>query len=60
MPQDNAYPTSLWLPGEFVADTYSLPALPDVERVRVGLYNPQTGVRLALNEGGSFIEFPVQ
>lgn len=60
MPQDNAYPTSLWLPGEFVTDTYSLPALPNVERVRVGLYNPQTGVRLALNEDRSFIEFPVQ
>ena len=42
-----SYPTSLWKPGEIVADTYRLPIsedalTPSLIRVDVGLYNPTT------------------
>ncbi|MGD9047513.1 MAG: glycosyltransferase family 39 protein, partial [Anaerolineae bacterium] len=47
--------TTLWPPGEVVADNYGLPihpATPPGEyRVEVGMYDPQTGQRLMTSEG---------
>ncbi|MBM4464941.1 MAG: hypothetical protein FJ014_05145 [Chloroflexi bacterium] len=45
------YPTSLWKPGEIIADTYRLPIsqealAPSLIRVDVGLYEPSTGSQL--------------
>jgi hypothetical protein len=46
MPQSDSYPTSLWLPGEYVIDTYEIPALDAGHVLRVGLYSPDDGTRL--------------
>jgi hypothetical protein len=46
MPQADRYPTSLWLAGEFVVDTYDFPLLDDAYALRVGLYSPDSGARL--------------
>jgi hypothetical protein len=46
MPQANTYPTSLWLSGEYVIDSHELPVLPNGFALRVGLYSPETAVRL--------------
>lgn len=47
-PQNGAFPTRLWLPGDRILDLHSLPVLPDANpaRVAVGLYHPLTGDRL--------------
>ena len=60
MPQGGGYPTIWWLPGEIVADTYTLelpPGAPGdiVYRLIVGWYDPETGVRLpVLGTGTDF------
>ncbi len=46
-----SYPTSLWRPGEIIADAYRLPIsqdalAPSLIRVDVGLYDPDTGSQL--------------
>ncbi len=47
MPQDNGYPTSLWLPGEFVLDVHIFAGIPRGSyTARVGLYRQETGERL--------------
>jgi len=48
-----AYPTSLWKPGEIIADTYQLPIsedalAPSLIRVDIGLYDPATGQGLTV------------
>jgi hypothetical protein len=49
-PREGAYPTSRWIPGELIKDSYPLlmPATvpPGPYRVFVGLYNEVTGARL--------------
>ncbi|RLT44586.1 MAG: hypothetical protein DWI57_03125 [Chloroflexi bacterium] len=49
-PLDGLYPTSLWLPGQTIADTHTLltqPNLPPGEyRIVTGLYRPENGERL--------------
>jgi hypothetical protein len=47
MPRENSYPTSVWIAGEFVTDTYTLPALADGVTFRVGLYDSVTGAQLS-------------
>jgi len=50
MPRQNQYPTHLWVAGEVVRDplTISLADVPSgTYRIAVGLYDPQTDVRLA-------------
>jgi hypothetical protein len=42
-PAKGAYPTSWWIPGEYISDTYTLPP---AEAIDVGLYDPETGARL--------------
>jgi hypothetical protein len=50
------YPTSLWIPGEFVRDQYDLTvaeeALSGTYTLRVGMYHPGTGKRLQVLENG--------
>lgn len=52
MPQANAYPTSLWLPGEYVVDSYELPLQPGATALRIGLYNPADAARLQIADIG--------
>ena len=42
-PVNGAYPTSWWLPGEYIVDPYTLP-LADI--IEVGWYDPETGARV--------------
>jgi hypothetical protein len=42
-PVKGAYPTSWWIPGEYISDAYTLPLADTIE---VGLYDPETGARL--------------
>ncbi len=50
VPQDGTYPTTLWEPGEVVADKYSFVVNADVPPgsypLEIGMYRPETGVRL--------------
>lgn len=46
MPLNDTYPTTLWLSGEYVIDTYRLPILPGSAALRIGLYDPVTAERL--------------
>ncbi len=61
-PQAGAAPTTSWLPGEIVADSYTLDLPSDLEpgryTLRVGLYDPITGARLNISDGGArdFVE----
>jgi 4-amino-4-deoxy-L-arabinose transferase-like glycosyltransferase len=48
-PQDNWYPTSFWAPGDRLRDSHTFARLalePRTYRLAIGLYDPQTGVRL--------------
>ena len=61
MPQADTYPTRLWLPSEFVPDTYYLPLLEGAVSLRIGLYAPEDGTRLSVidrdgNSIGDFVE----
>lgn len=47
-PQAGGYPTSLWLPGEVVADHYQFALAPGNYSVWVGLYLAETGGRLSV------------
>jgi 4-amino-4-deoxy-L-arabinose transferase-like glycosyltransferase len=50
-PQDNTYPTTLWLPGEYVPDRYTFDGLPPgVVTLRIGLYLQQSGGRLPVRD----------
>lgn len=49
MPQQNTYPTSLWVEGEYVSDHYEfINVPPGIYRLRLGLYNQSNGGRLAI------------
>lgn len=55
-PQDGSYPTSLWGPGEFVADEHEL-SIPGnlpagVYDLAIGLYRPDSGERLPVIADG--------
>jgi hypothetical protein len=50
-PGQGRFPTSGWLPGEYIADSHTLifeHARPAVETIWVGLYDPASGQRLPL------------
>ncbi|MBN1992983.1 MAG: glycosyltransferase family 39 protein [Anaerolineae bacterium] len=61
-PLAGAAPTTTWLPGETLADTYplALPAdlSPGSYRLIAGLYHAPTGRRLPVSSGGDFVELP--
>jgi hypothetical protein len=42
-PLDNAYPTTLWRPGEVILDTYSFPPAPPGARYLLVLYRASDG-----------------
>jgi hypothetical protein len=44
-PMRGAYPTSWWMPGEYVIDQYELNVKPGYA-IEVGMYDPETGARL--------------
>jgi hypothetical protein len=50
MPVGGTRPTTTWLPGEIIADPYTIPLAPDAPpgryRLEVGMYNLATGARL--------------
>ncbi len=54
IPGAGAYPTTGWLPGEYIADEYAIPvaqnAPPGDYQLIVGLYDPDTGQRLTIGE----------
>lgn len=56
-PQGGAFPTSFWNTGEVVADRIALPAPRDMPpgfyNLRLGLYQPATGQRLAVTGGAA-------
>jgi hypothetical protein len=62
-PQGGAYPTSVWDAGEVVADAHRLALPPDLPagdyRLRLGLYQLETGVRLPMDGGGDALELGV-
>ena len=63
MPQEDRYPTSMWDPGEIVMDAHTILLPSDLEpgkyTLRIGLYEPDSGQRLALvNEAQEFVELP--
>jgi 4-amino-4-deoxy-L-arabinose transferase-like glycosyltransferase len=45
-PMNGTYPTSHWMPGEYVSDEYLIPGVPDEFEIEVGVYDPETGARL--------------
>ncbi|MBV8085465.1 MAG: glycosyltransferase family 39 protein [Chloroflexi bacterium] len=50
-PQSGAMPTTLWLPGQVVADSYDVPlpaSLPAGAQLEVGMYEPSSGTRLTI------------
>ncbi len=54
MPRDWTYPTHWWEVGEVVSDGIRLPLSdvpPGTYRVTLGVYDPETGVRLVVTEG---------
>ena len=59
-PVNGNYPTSLWQPGEFIADTYTLPLPPDLPpgdyAIKVGMYLAETGARLPVAGDGDRVE----
>jgi hypothetical protein len=56
IPAAGLRPTTGWLPGEFVTDVHRLAiALDQVAQLRIGLYDPLTGIRLKLPDGSDAI-----
>jgi len=56
MPRDWTYPTTWWETGEVVSDRINLSAPPGRYCLAVGVYHPQTGERLPLQEKGTLSE----
>jgi len=58
-PMNGTYPTTLWQPGEFVTDAHQLTLPPDLPPgdygLEVGMYQVETGLRLAVAGGGNKI-----
>ncbi len=50
IPGAGAFPTTGWLPGEYIADDYAIPmaqnAPPGHYQIEIGMYDPHTGQRL--------------
>lgn len=59
-PQAGAAPTTTWLPGEILTDSYTLSLPADLPagpyRLITGLYNPASGERLPVAPGVNFVE----
>jgi 4-amino-4-deoxy-L-arabinose transferase-like glycosyltransferase len=50
IPGDGQFPTTSWVPGEYLSDTHIIPLKPDTPPgqywIEIGLYNPLDGTRL--------------
>jgi mannosyltransferase len=55
-PAGGSAPTDGWSTGDRVDDPRALVAPPGTYRLRVGLYDPSTGRRLALSGGGDYLD----
>jgi hypothetical protein len=55
-PGAGAFPTTGWLPGEYITDAYEVSLDPDAPsgdyQLAIGLYNPETGERLPVSGAG--------
>lgn len=56
-PLQEARPTTSWLAGEILTDEYALTVPSGPFQIRVGLYDPRTGMRLALADGSEWVVF---
>ncbi|MCB9446522.1 MAG: glycosyltransferase family 39 protein [Ardenticatenaceae bacterium] len=58
-PVNNSRPTTTWRSGEVIVDSYAIPvdaqAPPGTYQIEIGLYDPATGARLPLLNGGDNI-----
>ncbi len=54
-PANGARPTTSWLAGEIIVDTYQLDVPPGDLTLAVGLYAPQTGARLMTIDGADLL-----
>lgn len=65
-PVGGARLTTGWLPGEYIADAYTLEFLPEFReyrgpaRLEVGFYDPDTGRRVPVAQGADFVMLPVE
>ena len=48
-------PTSVWQPGDLIRDPYTLPWTAEAATIRLGLYDRDTGTRLALPDGVEWV-----
>lgn len=59
-PRGGTFPTSAWLPGEWVVDEYRVPLAPDAPpgayTFEVGLYRPADAVRVAVSGADADVE----
>jgi hypothetical protein len=59
MPRNNSTPTSQWRNGQLVMDLHEFQIPPDSTtdalQINVGLYDPETGQRLSLSQGGDSV-----
>lgn len=57
IPGEGAFPTTGWQPGEYLTDTMTVPVAGDaaagVYHLRVGMYDPASGARLAVGGPGA-------
>jgi hypothetical protein len=59
-PQDGAYPTSTWRPGDCIVDAYTFTErAPSWERIVLGLYDAQLQ-RLRRDDGSDFLDVVVR
>lgn len=59
IPVNGTYPTSLWLPTEYITDTHILSITPEVVAIRIGLYLEENGTRLVTDSGADFFEINI-
>jgi hypothetical protein len=54
VPGDGVFPTTSWVPGEYLADAYAIPVNSDAPsgeyRIEIGFYDPLNGTRLAVTD----------
>ena len=54
-----ALPTSLWLTGEYIAETFAFSIDARAAALHIGLYTPEDGQRLALADGRDYLRLPL-
>jgi hypothetical protein len=58
VPQEGARPTTGFAPGEVIAEPVRLEAPPGTYHLRIGWYDPISGARVPLADGGAFTVLP--